>query len=147
SLVSQVQSLREELNWYSRAIQLQESRAGNLRDPRIEKLRRSARECEHTLVEAMASLRVEDREFASIQGAGSVDLDAIRSALPADAMLLQYDRVRDTFHACLLSADSLKIVPLGSVSELRRGLQLLRFQLSKFRLGPEYVRTFHEHLL
>jgi CHAT domain-containing protein len=147
NLVSQAQSLREELNWYSRAIQLQESRTGNLRDPRLEKLRRSARDCEHRLLEAMASLRVEDREFANIQGAGSVDLDAIRSSLPADAMLLQYYRVRDTFYACLLSPHSLKIVPLGSVSGLRRGLQLLRFQLSKFRLGPEYVRTFHQQLL
>ena len=30
---------------------------------------------------------------------------------------------------------------------LRRALQLLRFQLSKFRLGPEYVKRFHEQLL
>ena len=50
-------------------------------------------------------------------------------------MILQYYRVRDTFHACLLSRRTLKIVPLGSASELRRKLQLLRFQLSKFRLG------------
>jgi CHAT domain-containing protein/tetratricopeptide (TPR) repeat protein len=147
NLVSEVQTLREELNWYSRAIQLQEGRSGNLRDPRIEKLRRSARDCEHRLVEAMASLRVEDREFAHMQGTGSIDLDAIRSTVAADAMLVQYYRVRDTFYACLLSNRSLKIVPLGSVSSLRRGLQLLRFQLSKFRLGPEYVHTFHSHLL
>jgi CHAT domain-containing protein len=147
ALVEQVKALREELNWYSRAIQLQESRPGSARDPRIEKLRRSARECEHRLVHAMGSLRVEDREFANLQGAGSVDLDAIRSTLAPEAMLLQFYRVRDTFHACLLSRDSLKIVALGSVSQLRRELQLLRFQLSKFRLGPDYVRTFHSQLL
>jgi CHAT domain-containing protein len=146
-LISQVQTLREELNWYSRALQLQESRNGNARDPRIEKLRRSARDCEHRLMEAMGNLRVEDREFANLQGAAPIDLEAIRSSLPADAMLLQYYRVGDTFHACLLSADRLKIVPLGSASALRRGLQLLRFQLSKFRLGPEYLRTFHQQLL
>jgi CHAT domain-containing protein/tetratricopeptide (TPR) repeat protein len=147
ALVEQVKTLREELNWYTRAIQLQESRSANPRDPRIEKLRRSARECEHRLVQAMANLRVEDREFANLQAAGSVDLDAIRGTLPADAMMLQYYRVKDTFHACLLTRDSLKIVPVGSASELRRVLQLLRFQLSKFRLGPEYVHTFHAQLL
>lgn len=146
-LVEQVRNLREELNWYTRAMQFQESRSGNLRDPRIERLRRSARDCEHRLVQAMASLRVEDREFANLQAAGPIDLDAIRSSIPADAMLLQYYRVKDTFHACLLTQNSLKIKPLGSVSQLRRALQLLRFQLSKFRLGEDYTRTFHAQLL
>ena len=36
---------------------------------------------------------------------------------------------------------------MGSVSELRRSLQLLRFQLSKFRLGADYVQTFQTQLL
>ena len=113
ALVEQVRTLREELNWYSRALQLQESRSKDPRDARTEKLRRNARECEHRLVEAMADLRVEDREFANLQGAGSIDLDAIRAALPDDAMLLQYYRVRDTFHACLLTRKSLKIAAIG----------------------------------
>ena len=148
NLVDQVRALREELNWYTRAIQLQETHGGNMREARGEKLRRSARDCEHRLVEAMANLRVEDQEWATLQGsATSIDLDAIRSALPSDAMLLQYYRVRDAFYACLLSRDRLKIVPLGSVLELRRALQLLRFQLSKFRLGPDYIYTFHRQLL
>jgi len=147
NLVERVRALREELNWYSRSIQLEESRSGSMREARVEKLRRSARDCEHRLVEAMASLRVEDREWATLQDAGTIDLDAIRSAVPADAMLLQYYRVRETFYACLLSRGGLKIVPLGSVPELRRALQLLRFQLSKFRLGAEYVATFDRQLL
>jgi CHAT domain-containing protein/tetratricopeptide (TPR) repeat protein len=144
--VEQVKALREELNWYSRAIQAQEGRPGSPRDSRLEKLRRSARDCEHRLVQAMASLRAEDREFADVQAAGSIDLDAIRSTLPEDALLIQFYRVRDTFHACLLSRKSLKIAPLGSVSGLRRTLQLLRFQLSKFRLGPEHVQRFQTQL-
>jgi CHAT domain-containing protein/tetratricopeptide (TPR) repeat protein len=147
TLVDQVRALREELNWYTRALQLQDSRPGNLREARLEKLRRSARECEHRLVEAMGNLRVEDREWATLQGAASIELDAIRGSLPSDAILLQYYRVRDTFYACLLSRSDLKIVPLGAVPELRRALQLLRFQLSKFRLGADYVNTFSAQLL
>ena len=38
-------------------------------------------------------------------------------------------------------------MPVGSASNLRRVLQLLRFQLSKFRLGPEYVKLFQQQLL
>jgi CHAT domain-containing protein len=66
--------------------------------------------------------------------------------LPHDAILLEYYRLQDTFYACLLSRRGLKIVPVGTVSELRRRLQLLRFQLSKFRLGPAYVQTFQQQL-
>jgi CHAT domain-containing protein len=146
ALMEQVDSLRGELNWYSRTIQLLEGQAAGLRGPRLEKLRRAARDCEQRLVEALANLRVEDREFANLEAAGSIGLESIRSALPEDAMLVEYYRVGDAFYVCLLSRGDLKIVELGPASELRRLLQLLRFQLSKFRLGPEYVRTFQQQL-
>jgi CHAT domain-containing protein/tetratricopeptide (TPR) repeat protein len=147
ALVEQVNTLRGELNWYSRTIQLLEGRAANLMAPQLVKLRRAARDCEQRLVEALASLRVEDEEYANLQAAASIPLEAIRASLPPDAVLVQYYRVGDTFYACLLGRDKLKIVPAGSVGSLRRVMQLLRFQLSKFRLGAEYVRTFHERLL
>jgi CHAT domain-containing protein/Tfp pilus assembly protein PilF len=147
AMVDQVNALRGELNWYSRTIQLLEGRAANLMAPQLIKLRRAARECEQRLVEALASVRVEDAEYASLQTAGSVPLETIRAALPADALLVEYYRVGDSFHVCLLSRHTIKIVPVGSASHLRRVLQLLRFQLSKFRLGPDYVRTFHDQLL
>jgi CHAT domain-containing protein/Tfp pilus assembly protein PilF len=147
ALVEQVNTLRGELNWYSRTIQLLEGRAANLVAPQLIKLRRAARDCEQRLVEALANLRVEDQEYAHLQAAGAVPLESIRALLPEDAILMQYYRVRDTFYTCLLSREDLKILPAGSVSTLRRTLQLLRFQLSKFRLGAEYVRTFHHQLL
>ena len=147
ALVEQVNSLRGELNWHSRTIQLLEGRAANLMAPQLVKLRRVARDCEQRLVERLANLRVGDPEYSNLQTAGSVPLETIRAALPEGAKLVEYYRVGETFHACLLSRESLKIVPAGSVPMIRRALQLLRFQLSKFRLGPEYVKRFHEQLL
>ena len=82
ALVDQVNALRGELNWYSRTIQLQEGRAANLMAPQLVKLRRAARDCEHRLVEALASLRVEDAEYSNLQTAGSVPIETIRAALP-----------------------------------------------------------------
>lgn len=145
-MMSRVGELREELNWYSRAIQMLESGAATLKTGHVEKLRRAARQCEVRLVETVADLRVEDKEFANLEGARSIDLESIRASLPEDAMLLQYYRVEDTFYACLLSRTTLKIVPAGSASQLRRVLQLLRFQLSKFRLGADYIQTFGQRL-
>jgi CHAT domain-containing protein len=147
ALVEQVNSLRGELNWYSRTIQLLEGRAVNLMAPQLIKLRRAARDCEQRLVESLANLQVEDAEYANLQTAGSVPLDSIRATLTEGTVLLQYYRVRGTFYACLLSRQNLAILPAGEVAHLRRALQLLRFQLSKFRLGPDYVRTFSHQLL
>jgi len=147
ALVDQVNALRGELNSYSRTIQLLEGRAANLIAPQLVKLRRSARNCEQRLVESLANLRVEDAEYSNLHTAGSVPIETIRASLPEGAMLVEYYSVGDRFHACLLSRDSLKIVPAGSVSDLRRVLQLLRFQLSKFRLGPDYAKVFDRQLL
>jgi CHAT domain-containing protein len=147
ALVEQVTALRGELHWYHRSIQLQEGRAANLMAPQLVKLRRAARDCEQRLVQALTSLRTEDDDYASLQTAGSVPLETIRSSLPEDALLLEYYRVGEQFYVCVLSRGDLKIVPVAAVAELRRLLQLLRFQLSKFRLGMEYARTFHDQLL
>ncbi len=146
AIMDRIGELREELNWYARAIQMAGSGGASPKAGRLDKLRRAARQCEAHLLEAIADLRVEDKEFANLDAARPIDLESIRASLPQDAMLLQYYRVQDKFYACLLSRNSLKIVPAGSASELRRGLQLLRFQLSKFRLGADYVRTFDHQL-
>ena len=147
ALIEQVATLREELTWYTRAIQMLESGSAALRTPHLEKLRRAARECEQRLVETMTSVRDENPDFANVEQGSSIDLESIRGVLPEDALLLQYYRVQDTLYACLLSRHSLKIVPVGAASEVRRVLQLLRFQLSKFRLGPDYAARFHALLL
>ena len=146
ALAEQVRDLRERLNWCTRAIQMREGQAGSARDPELERLRRTARDCEQKLVARMSGLRAEEQEFASLQAAAAIDLEAIRAALADDAMLVQYYRVGGQFLACLLSRRKLKIVPVGEAAHLRRELQLLRFQLSKFRLHPDYVATFQERL-
>src|SRR4029077_13858670 len=77
AMVEQVNTLRGELNWYSRNIQLLEGRAANLMAPQLVKLRRAARDCEQRLVEALASLRTEDQEYANLQAAGAIPLESI----------------------------------------------------------------------
>jgi len=144
-LVEQVRELRERLNWYTRALQLHEG-SGNPQDRQVAKLRKAARDCEQKLIAGMTNLGPEDQEFASLQSAVSTDIDAIREALPEDAMLVEYYRIGDAFQACLLSRRLLKVVPLGNVDNARRTMQLLRFQLSKFRLNAEFVATFHERM-
>ena len=45
----------------------------------------------------------------------------------------------------LLTQDQLEIVPLANLSEISTELQSLEFQLSKLRLGTEYVSDFRRY--
>ncbi|MBI4874938.1 MAG: CHAT domain-containing protein [Acidobacteria bacterium] len=147
ALSERARSLREELTWYSRGIEIAEARNTIIPAPILQKFKIRARECEKELVEALANLRAGDQEFASLQAAGCIGLEEIRSALSEDAVLLQYFQARDTIYVCLLGRRLLKTVPLGPASEARRSLRLLRFQLARFRMGPRHVRAFHGQLL
>ena len=74
-------------------------------------------------------------------------VDQVRQALPADSIILEYFQIRDRIVVALVSQDQLEIVPLANLPEIMTLLQSLAFQLSKQRLGPEYVRTFAGILL
>src|SRR5207253_9652806 len=71
----------------------------------------------------------------------------IRAALSADTALVEYFCLQDRVLACILKRDKLRIVPVTLQSRVQKLLQLLQFQLSKFRLDPQYVSTFQESLL
>jgi CHAT domain-containing protein len=86
-------------------------------------------------------------EFANMQGCATVDLEAIREAIPDDTVLVEYYSVRDILVACILDRRRLEIIPLTPKSRILRLLRLLNFQLAKFRLGEEYVSTFSNALL
>ncbi len=145
-LVEQVRNLREELNWYYRQIDLEEIRSEKLSTQHIESLRQRTRQYEDQLVKTLDDLRATDQEFTALQNAATIGLEAIRTAIPPDALLLEYYQARGTIYVCLLGRDRLEIVPLTPVSRVRNLLRLLQFQLSKFRLGPDYVDTFAESL-
>lgn len=139
-LAGRIRELREELNWSYRQIELREVRPGGPAE--LERLRRRARRCEDQLARVLQDLETADREFLSLQNARTASLDAVAAALPGDTMLLEYYLARGTLYVGLLGGGRLRIVPLGPADEVQHLFRLLRFQLSKFRLGGAYLRTF-----
>jgi tetratricopeptide (TPR) repeat protein len=141
-LTTRVRSLRTVLNWYYRQIESVETGSRQPPPLQIEDLRRSARACEDELVKALSELRNADKQFGVLQNAHAIELDTIRSVIPDDSLLLEYYQARDTLYACVLSRRKLEIVPVAGASRVRSLLRLLQFQLSKFRLGPDYVSRY-----
>lgn len=145
--IGEVHQLRQELNWFYHQIDLQGMRQGVSSRKRLEALRHNAREVENRLLQTFSTLSLRDKEFSSLQQAGSIRLQDIQSKIPPGTMLLEYFHARGTLYACLLSRKRLTTIPLAKVSKVRDVFRLLQFQLSKFRLGPSYIERFASPLL
>jgi CHAT domain-containing protein len=140
-LAEKTQTLREELNSYYRQIDREELET-DVNHVRLKGLRKQSQKREGQLLRALRDLQAGDQEYASLQAGATISLDEIRSSLPQDSLVLEYFEVRGTIVVALLSQDDIEIVPLTESSRVRRLMRLLQFQLSKFRLGPEYITAF-----
>ena len=146
-LVRTIRNLREELNWYYNLIEREQLRPEERSQERIQKLESEARAHESELMRAVQQASTSDLNHAGLQAPSNVPLEEIRAVLPADTALVEYFCVQDREIACVLSHDSLQICPATLQSRVKKLLQLLQFQLSKFRLDPQYVSTFQTSML
>jgi len=145
--MAQYRDLRQKLNWTYHQMELVELNPTEGWQERVQQLRQRSREYEDQLVKAFAQVQTVDREFANLQSAKTISVEQLQKALPKDAMLVEFYAARDTFYACLVSRDRLKIIPVAQVMPVREKLRLLQLQLAKFRLGPEYVDRLEKPLL
>jgi len=74
-------------------------------------------------------------------------LEKLQSTLPHGATLIEYFSTGDRIVAAVITRTEIKILPVTVLSRVTHLLQLLRFQLSKFRMGNEYVKRFEQPLL
>jgi len=146
-LVRTIRNFREELNWYYNLIEREQLRPEEHSQERIKLLEQQAREREDGLVRALKEASITEASEAGLQVVSSMSLEQIRAALPADAALIEYFRIQERTIACVLTHEQLEITPVTVNSRIQKLLQLLQFQLSKFRLDPNYVATFNESLL
>lgn len=146
-LIARVRKLREALNACDRQIAVEELSVGGPASERLVSLRQRAAVCERDLTKGLHDLRESDWEFAALQLGGTADLRTIQAAIPPAAQLLEYYEARGTIYVCVLSRDHLEIVPLAPALRVQNHFRLLQLQLSRFRFGPSYVRTFSEGLL
>jgi len=146
-LARRIRELREELNWYYHRIELEQLRQGDERPKHIEDLQAQARAREKEFLRALREIPSAESDYPGFESPDVMSLDSIRSALGPDAIVVEYFRIRDRIVAALIKTGSLEIIPLTLNSRVNNLLRKLQFQLSKFRLGPNYVQTFGKALL
>jgi CHAT domain-containing protein len=146
-LVRSIRNLREELNWYYNLIEREQLRPEERSQERIKNLEQQARAREADLMRAAKEATVAESHEAGLQVISTLSLEQIREALPAEATLVEYFRIQDRYVACIVTRDDLHIIPVTVQARIQKLLQLLQFQMSKFRLDPQYVSAFSQSLL
>jgi CHAT domain-containing protein/tetratricopeptide (TPR) repeat protein len=146
-LVRRIRDMREELNWYYRRIEQEQLRAEQPPPERIDKLQREALAHEDELLRVLREVSSADPSRDGDRSFIGNSLEQARAGLPPDAALIEFFTIRENFAAALVTRDALEIVPLTPVSRVTNLMRLFDFQISKFRLAADYVRTFEKSLL
>jgi CHAT domain-containing protein len=146
-LVRRIRDLREELNWYYHRIELEQLRPEESSSKRLQQLQEKAFSHENELLRALRELPANERENATLEAPADFSLARLQSALPLDATLVEYYSTGDRLVAAVVTRNSIKITAVSVVSRVIHFLHLLRFQLSKFRMGAAYAHRFEHPLL
>jgi CHAT domain-containing protein/tetratricopeptide (TPR) repeat protein len=146
-LVRRIRDLREELNWYYHRIELEQLRPEEKSNQRLETLQEKAQSHEKELLRTLRELPAHERENATLEAPADFSLAKLQANLPPDAALVEYFVAGDRLVAAVITREKIQILPVTVLSRATHFLQLLRFQLSKFRMGTEYIRRFEEPLL
>ena len=146
-LVRRIRDLREELNWYYHRIELEQLRSEAQSRQQLENLREIAQSREKEMLRTLRELPAHERENATLEAPADFSLKKLQSTLPRNATLIEYFIAGEQLVAAVISRDAARILPLTMLSRVAHLLQLLRFQVSKFRMGNNYVQRFEEPLL
>jgi len=146
-LAHSIRELREELNWYYHLVELEQLRPGDQTSQRLAAFQREIGSREKDMARALRELKLTDSSQSDLHAPSVCSLDAIRASLPEGATLVEYFQVDDRIVLCLLDAERLEIAPIAMMPRVAEHVRMLQFQFSKFRLGEEYLRTFHDALL
>jgi tetratricopeptide (TPR) repeat protein len=142
-----MRQLRDELVWlYSRLTDTDDGSA-------VPRLRREVNTRESELVRLQRRLQPASRPRAAALGIGGVAVEtasalaALRRRLPAGTIVLEYFQAGDELVLFGFDASGLATYRLGPVAEIQKLVDRFRFQISKFRLGQDYVAAHSDALL
>lgn len=146
-LVRRIRDLREDLNWYYHRIELEQLRPEETTAQRLQQLQEKALSHENELLRTLRELPAQERENATLEAPADFSLDKLRATLPDGAALIEYYSAGDQLVAAVVTRNSIEITSITVFSRVLHLLQLLRFQLSKFRMGATYTQRFEQPLL
>ncbi len=104
---------------------------------------------ERELADAYRRYRLANPSLAIISQETSLELDKVRSQLPEDAALLAFEHIDEQCLVFVIARDLVDVMPLGSLTTLRRSAVNLRHALEEVRLfdNPADIVMLEKDLL
>ncbi|HWC19232.1 MAG TPA: CHAT domain-containing protein, partial [Terriglobales bacterium] len=146
-LLRDIAGLRDELNWYYRLIELEQLRPQQRSREYLQQLEAQIKMREKDLIRSLRECSLVDGFLSPSEGSDNVVLEDPRQAVAEDTAVVEYFQSGDRILACVLTRNHLEILPLTSAAKIENVLELLKFQLTKFRLGPGYSEFFSTSLI
>ena len=141
-----IQSLRRELNWLYRRLELEQTSREEVSIDRVTTLRTEVRQKEDSFVRILRDLNSRD-DLQTHHHAVPLNPRDIRDALHEDAAIVEYFEAGGDFVAVVVKHDRTEIVRLAPMQQVNTHVRMLEFQLAKFRLGHAYPDAFQAQLL
>jgi tetratricopeptide (TPR) repeat protein len=135
SLVEQIRSLRNELNWYYTEIDVAEVRSADSSAQRVMDMRSRIQRLEEVLIKTLGELRPADEQFFVLQNAGTIPVNEIREVIRQDEMILDFYEAHGLLYACLFSKGCICIARTARTETIRDLLRSLRSHFGKFDRG------------
>ena len=135
SLVEQVRSLRNELNWYYGGIEAAEVQAAENSTQRAMDMRSRIQGLEEVLIKTLGELRSADEQFFALQSAGTIPISQIREVIRQDEMILEFYEAHGLLYTCLFSKGCIRIARTARTETIRDLLRSLRSHFAKFDRG------------
>jgi tetratricopeptide (TPR) repeat protein len=144
---NRAKDLRAEINWFSHKLEAAQLRSSRSPAKLLRDLQTAIHRREKELLRVVREMPEADAESGGLFNSNPVTIPEIRAVLPAGSTLVEYFQIRDQLLAAVVTSGGLNIVPVAQVGEVTPLLEHLEYQLAKFRLGTEYVKTFGDSLL
>lgn len=144
-LVRKIRGLREELNWYYHRIEDEQLSHQEATHTHIARLQDQAIHREKELLQILREMPAP--QSPAHQANASFPFDEIQRRLAPGEVLVEYFSLDDRILAAVLTRERLDISLVSLLPRVRSILQMLQFQLAKYQLHPDYVRTFESSLL
>ncbi len=148
ALAEYLRTLREELNWYYTRINIEEQKTPPMSGRTVQTLVEEVHKRENELMKLLRQVSGEPAGYVTLQRVITSSLEEIQESIPLDTVLIEFYSVGDEVIAFALTRDGFQVFrEVASQSALRTSFELLRFQLTKFNLGPAYIAKFEGKLL
>jgi CHAT domain-containing protein len=139
-LVSELERLREELNWHYNRLHDHNPDVSQRSPAAASEVWREITRLEEQAGELMHRMRVRYTDYLSLHQVQFSSLDAIRACLPPRGLLVEFYVAHDTILAFTLNEEGVQVYRnLMGPGEVEHCLQAFRFQINKFRYGSSYA--------